>query len=964
MLTFPNGEIDFRSAVTMTSRAVIISDFKKPDNPIVFVNRAFADLTGYDRAECIGRNCRFLQGPDTDRQVAAEIRDAIASRGSIRREILNYRKNGEPFWNDLTIDPIRDDAGAVIGFIGIQQDSTSSRMAHDVIIEAEQRLNDITSHVPGYVYRRVLKPDGTLEFPYLSPSFNAMLGLPATHIVDVTEFYSLVHPDDLEGFKKGIARSALDLSTFHEEFRFISTVGAVHWVRSDAPARRLPNGGVVWDGLAIEITKEKTAETDLAFMAFHDSLTGLSNRVRFKNSLSDAIEAIPEEERIGVFFIDVDSFQEINEALGQAVGDEILRTIGQRLKTLAESEGGTVARLGGDEFGVFLPVMSAVGSLTGFATTISHDVTHPIPVKGREIIAQVCVGATIFPSPDEKDRLAVADASTELMKRADLALHQAKQEGPGSIRLYSVEFDDRIRNRAALRQSLRHAIEEEQFELHYHPLVQLGSGGIVGAEALVRWNHPEFGMQRPDLFIPLAEVSGLIVPLGAWVMTQAMRQYETWRRQDLTPPRIAINLSSVQLQKADFLAVVERALADTGADPSGFEFELTEGLLIEPSPETIEVLNWLKSLGFWITVDDFGTGYSTFKYLRDFPVDKIKIDQTFIRQLVVDSSDASIVRAMIGLSRSLGIKIVAEGVETEMQREFLARRRLRDRSGLSLQPATDRRRFWLVDPAECGRCRFQVRNRERGGNSIVDQKAWLPMAIRPASIPRHPRAWAKPVRKRPTGIRGFDDITGGGLPDNRLTALIGSPGAGKTVFALQTLINRLKSNGEACIFVTFEETLDRLRDNAGSFDWGFGALPEERFIFVDARLPADAAVSGAFDLSGLLAGLSALVTETGARSVVFDGVDMLLTVLRDEHLERQELIRLDSLDSRSRPVSPDHGQIVRDGGAGSTPRRFPSIHDRLRCRPEWHPYRRRRHRGRCASPNIEDRILSPTRFRS
>jgi EAL domain-containing protein (putative c-di-GMP-specific phosphodiesterase class I) len=207
--------------------------------------------------------------------------------------------------------------------------------------------------------------------------------------------------------------------------------------------------------------------------------------------------------------------------------------------------------------------------------------------------------------------------------------------------------------------------------LHYQPLINLESGRIIGGEALVRWNHPELGMQRPDLFIPLAENSGLIMPLGAWIMKEAMRQVQAWKRQGIDVPRIAINVSSVQLQKPDFISVVEQALAGTGANPTDFEFELTEGVLIEASREMLSVLNALKCLGFGITIDDFGTGHSTFKYLRDFPVDKIKIDQTFVRQLVIGSNDASIIRSMIALSRSLGLAIVAEGIETAMQRDFL-----------------------------------------------------------------------------------------------------------------------------------------------------------------------------------------------------------------------------------------------------------------------------------------------------
>lgn len=671
MQNLNTSKIDFHNAFAMTSRSIVISDSTRPDNPIVFINKAFTALTGYDQTESIGRNCRFLQGPDTDRQVVADLRNAISSGVTIRREILNYHKSGRPFWNELTIDPIHDSDGLIIGFIGVQHDSSISRADRDAMLEVHQRLNDITNHVPGYVYRRILKAGGNMELSYLSRSLNVMLGLPLDDTLDMAEFYKHVHRDDLEIIKQELTRSAADLSLFYEEFRLISASGVVHWVRSAAPPRRLPNGDVVWDGLAIEITKEKATASELAYLAFHDSLTGLSNRVLFRDSLANAIESIPSDKWIGVFFLDIDAFQEINEVFSQAVGDDVLRTIGRRLNALTESIGGTAARLGGDEFGVILTILPSALSINDYASIMARELAQPMEVCQQNIVVQVCIGATVFPSVEEKEVLMIADPLSELMKRTDLALHHAKQDGPGAVRLYEVEFDDRIRNRGALRQSLYQAIEQQQFELHYHPLVELSSGRIVGAEALVRWNHPILGMQRPDSFIPIAEDSGLIVPLGSWIMKQAMLQHETWRKEGLNPPRIAINVSTVQLKRADFFAVVKSALADTGADPTAFEFELTEGLLIESSSEILDVLRRLKLLGFLIALDDFGTGNSNFKYLKDFPVDKIKIDQTFVRHLVNNSSDASIVRAVVNLARSLGVKIVAEGVETEMQRQFL-----------------------------------------------------------------------------------------------------------------------------------------------------------------------------------------------------------------------------------------------------------------------------------------------------
>jgi diguanylate cyclase (GGDEF)-like protein/PAS domain S-box-containing protein len=658
--------------MSATSCALIVTDFTRPDNPISFVNSAFTILTGYTSEEAIGRNCRFLQGAGTDPAVAAEIRESLAAGRSIRREILNYRKDGEPFWNDLMIDPVRDDDGVITGFVGVQYRTTVGQAARAAQVEAEAHLESIVGNLPGYVFRRILKPDGMIAAPYFGTLVNGILGIAEGEVATPEQFYRRVHPDDKDRLMDEIKRSAANLSPFEVEFRLISSEGVVHWFRSMAPVRRVANGDVIWDGFALEITAEKAAETQLAFLAFHDSLTGLSNRTRFKNSLRKAIDTIPPDEgRIGIFIIDLDEFQEVNTIFGQATGDEVLRIVGQRLKSFAEDFDGTVARLAGDEFAVLLPSISPKQTVGDIADAIRCDLVRPMDIVETQVSIQACIGSAIFPRTRDVGQPLAVDASVELMQQADLALQAAKQTGPGTHRGYAPEFDDRARNRMVLRQSLSIAIAEEQFELHYQPLVDLRSGRVVAAEALVRWNHTELGLQRPDLFIPLAESSGLIVPLGAWIMKDAMRQSRAWRQAGLDTPRIGINVSSVQLQKPGFLITVEQALSETGADPVNFEFELTEGLLIEASPEILSILDKLKSFGFSIAIDDFGTGHSTFKYLRDFPVDKIKIDQTFIRKLVIDSSDASIVRAMIALAHNLGVEIVAEGIETTIQRDFL-----------------------------------------------------------------------------------------------------------------------------------------------------------------------------------------------------------------------------------------------------------------------------------------------------
>jgi diguanylate cyclase (GGDEF)-like protein len=635
------------------------------------VNPAFTTLTGYEPEEAVGRNCRFLQGSDTDRETVCEIRDALAAGRSIRREILNYRKDGEPFWNDLMIDPIHDDEGVLIGFVGVQFKTVAGTRARAAQADAELRLENIIDNLPGYIFRRVLKPDGMIVAPYVGALVSGILGK-AEGAATAEDFYRRIHPEDRDRFARAIARSGADLSIFNEEFRIVSHDGVLFWFRSIAPPRRMPNGDIIWDGFALDITAEKAAETQLAFLTFHDSLTGLSNRARFKNFLRQAIDWISSDgDRVEIFFVDLDAFEEVNETFGYAVGDDVLRSVAQRLEAFVEDGGGSVARLGGDEFAVLLSDVPVARSTADLAEAIGAALSRPLQISGHEIVLRVCVGAAVFPHSAEGAPPAVADACRELMQQADLALRAAKQQGPGTRRIYAAEFDDRNRNRIALRQSLGRAIKDRHFVLNYQPLVELASGRIVAAEALVRWNHPELGLQRPDLFIPLAEASGLIVPLGAWVMEEAMRCAQAWRKNGVDTPRIAINVSSVQLQKPGFIASVEQALAATGANPRDFEFELTESVLIEFSIDTLATLNALKSLGFSIAIDDFGTGHSTFKYLRDFPVDKIKIDQTFVRKLVIDSSDAVIVRAMIALARNLGIEIVAEGIETTMQRDFL-----------------------------------------------------------------------------------------------------------------------------------------------------------------------------------------------------------------------------------------------------------------------------------------------------
>jgi diguanylate cyclase (GGDEF)-like protein/PAS domain S-box-containing protein len=659
------------AALAATSCSIIVTDATRPDNPISYANAAFSRLSGYPTAEILGRNCRFLQGPETDPQTRAEIGAAVADGYSIRREILNYRRDGTTYWADLTIDPIRDPAGAIIGFIGTQREADAVRRAIEARIEAESRLSSIADHIPGFVYRRVMRADGTIALAYANSSLSRMLEL--GRVDAARSFYEFVHPDDRDALFAAIRRSAAQMSTFQEEFRLIARSGAVHWIRSASSPRRMAGGEIVWDGLALEISAEKRWQTEITDLAMRDPLTGLLTRKAWQQTVVTRLAADTKSpSRCSLINIDIAALGELNARLGQATGDAILREVAQRIAAIAASVAGLAGRVGGDEFAILVPARTRNGELARLAQATSQALARPMVLDGQTVTMGTYVGASIRATAGGPGATA-HDVAAELMTQAELALRWAKQAGRNQAIVYSTALDDRFRNTAMLTSSLERAIADDQLELHYQPIVDLASGRILSAEALVRWNHPALGMQRPDQFIGIAEKSGLVLPLGRWVIEQAIRQRRLWCEAGLAPPPIAINLSGAQLVDPGFVDHVSGTLKANAAEGRHFEFELIESQLIEASPQVLAALHALRDLGFAITIDDFGSGHASFRYLRDFPLDKVKIDQMFVRKLVLGSSDELIIRAVLSLARGLGIAFVAEGIETEMQRDFLER---------------------------------------------------------------------------------------------------------------------------------------------------------------------------------------------------------------------------------------------------------------------------------------------------
>jgi diguanylate cyclase (GGDEF)-like protein/PAS domain S-box-containing protein len=666
-----NVVMDEYSALMSASCAIMIAGACKPGNPITFVNQAFCELTGYSASEAIGRNCRFLQGPKTDVREVARIRRALRDEVSVRCELLNYKKSGEAFWNELSIDPIKDAEGRLIGFVGVQRDATAAYKAMETCADIEQMLTGISEGIPGYIFRRTLSTDGEVRYPFISGSLGTILGLEEVEW-DFSTFWRHVSPQDRAGLWNGIIESAATLSRMRAEFRMISRSGKEYWFRSDSTPRRLADGRVLWDGVALDITSEKSTAQTVAFLASHDALTGMFSRRAFLGALNDAMRcALLERRPLALFKVDVCALQSINERSGLHVGDQVLVETASRLNALAASRHAVTARLAGDKFGIILPMDPSENAIRAFAAAIGSTMAKPMLIGNHDIRVDVYIGAAFLPDAAFQIQADEEAAAMELLRRAQVSLHAAKKDGHGSLRVYEKDLDDRNRNRMTLLNDLKSAIAHKEFELYYQPLICSATNEIISVEALVRWMHPSLGMQGPDLFIPLAEESGLIVPLGEWIIKEALRQAIAWKHLGAGDIRIAVNLSGIQLQRPGFLEMVHSAFAESGVDPHLFEFELTETTMFEASNDVQEQLVALKAMGFGISIDDFGTGFSTFRYLRDFPIDKIKIDQVFIRSLTAGSRDETIVRNMISLAHSLNILVTAEGVETQAQLDFL-----------------------------------------------------------------------------------------------------------------------------------------------------------------------------------------------------------------------------------------------------------------------------------------------------
>jgi diguanylate cyclase (GGDEF)-like protein/PAS domain S-box-containing protein len=440
--------------------------------------------------------------------------------------------------------------------------------------------------------------------------------------------------------------------------------GALYWVDAAIVPLKDTSGRVVrYLSIRMDISERIRAEQDIKHLATHDSLTGLVNRELLRDRIRQALRSGQRTDtRAAVLFIDLDQFKTVNDSLGHATGDRLLIEVARRMQASVRAED-TVARQGGDEFIVFMPRIADPQDAATLADKLVRELARPFIIDERELFIGSSVGIAVYPDDGQ-------DVDT-LLKNSDMAMYQVKDAGRNHYLFFAPSMNEQAHERYALGTELRRAQERNELLLHYQPIVCIESGAMVGMEALLRWQHAERGLVPPAAFVPLAEAAGLIVPIGEWVIDTVCRQIVAWRAAGWRVPKVAVNLSAIQVQHKNIVARLAAILGEHGVEPAALELEITEGSLMRCTDEVVSTLEQLADMGFSLAIDDFGTGYSSLSYLRKLPIDTLKIDRSFVNDITDEHTDSAIVVAIIAMARSMRLEVIAEGVETVSQREFL-----------------------------------------------------------------------------------------------------------------------------------------------------------------------------------------------------------------------------------------------------------------------------------------------------
>lgn len=540
------------------------------------------------------------------------------------------------------------------GWVTTHQDVTDRERADEALAEQNRRfdaaLNNMSQGLVMFnTQKRLIVCNRRYAEMYRLPENLTQAGTSLDEILDY-RVSTRQGPLDLEGYKRDQERRTTDGKSV--SYKLELQDGRILQIDSE----HMTGGG--WVATHDDITEREAAQAKISHMALHDGLTGLPNRLYFSEQLERRFAHMDRDERFAVLCFDLDRFKSVNDSLGHAFGDKLLRQVGERIRACLR-EGDMLARLGGDEFAVLQGGVKHLTEINALASRLIEVISNPYDLDGQQAVVGVSIGIAVAP----------ADAARpdELLKNADMALYRAKSDGRGTSRFFEPEMDARMQKRRALELDLRKALIHGEFELYYQPIVKLDDDAICGFEALLRWNHPERGLVPPMEFISLAEETELIIPIGEWVLRQACKEAASWP----TDIGVAVNISPVQFKMRNLAQMVINALASSGLPAQRLELEITESVLLFKNESTLETLHQLRDLGVRISMDDFGTGYSSLSYLRSFPFDKIKIDRSFVHGATSIQDSMAIIRAVTGLGTSLGMTTTGEGVETKEELEYL-----------------------------------------------------------------------------------------------------------------------------------------------------------------------------------------------------------------------------------------------------------------------------------------------------
>jgi diguanylate cyclase (GGDEF)-like protein/PAS domain S-box-containing protein len=631
---------------------------------MLFISDGCYELTGYRPDELLhnGRTSFEELTLAEDRARIRQIVDeAISRRERFEIEYRITTIDGQIRWVNERGTGIFNPQGEVEALEGFIQDITQRKLSEQALQEAERRYRNIFENSIEGIFQT--SHDG--QYINANPALARIYGYdnPEALIQSLNNIAQqlYVQPESRQAF---LTLMQLEDRVVNFESQIYRRDGSVIWISENARAVRNEEGKLLYfEGTVEDITERKSYNALIEYQATHDDLTGLPNRTLMQDRLLQAISyADRTASKLAVVFVDLDKFKDINDSMGHFIGDQLLIAMARRLESCIR-DSDTVARPGGDEFVLLLSNIHGMDALSQTLQRVLALTSEPCSIEGKDFTVTSSIGISLYPDDGK--------TSETLLKNADTAMYKAKQEGKNNFQFYTRELNSILVERLEMEYQMRNALGHNEFHLYYQPKLNLRTQRITGLEALIRWQNPRQGMISPNRFIPIAEESSLIEQIGSWVLEKACRESIALSRLSGYDVPVSVNVSPRQFQQSDLVGNIARVLQETGLPPALLELEITEGTLADTSPRFIKVLNDLKGLGVKLAIDDFGTGYSSLGYLKHFPIDNLKIDRSFVMGLESDTANQAILKAIVALGHNLGINLVAEGVETERQRDFL-----------------------------------------------------------------------------------------------------------------------------------------------------------------------------------------------------------------------------------------------------------------------------------------------------